>query len=174
MTAVSERPEGRGAQDADAFRRVLIATDGSECARAAVEQGLALARALGAAVMFVVVRHPPLPVLGDPYYEREVARELAAAQAAADEAMAAAAEAKIDADYELLVGPPADEILALAKSRGVDLVVVGSRGRSRLKGALLGSVSNAVADKSECPVLVVNQWTARARRRTATQRAAAV
>lgn len=173
MTAAAERPEAGSAQDAGVFRRVLIASDGSDCARAAVEQGLALARALGAAVMFVVVRHPPLPVLGEPYYEREVARELAKAQEAADDAMSAAAQAGIDADYELLVGTAADEILALAKSRSVDLVVVGSRGRGRFKGAFLGSVSNAVAERSECPVLVVNERVARAGRRTA-RRVAAV
>jgi nucleotide-binding universal stress UspA family protein len=160
--------------DTDVFRRVLVATDGSECARAAVEHALVLARGLGAAVMFVVVRHPPLPALGDPFHEREAARELAKAQAVADDAMKAAERAGIDADYELLAGAPADEILALAKSRGVDLVVVGSRGRGPIKGALLGGVSNAVADRSECPVLVVSERAARARRRLSAQRAAIV
>ena len=72
------------------FGRILIATDGSDCARGAVEQGLSLAAALGGAVMFVVVRQAPLPVLRDPYHEREVSRELASAQAAADDAMQAA------------------------------------------------------------------------------------
>jgi nucleotide-binding universal stress UspA family protein len=154
-----------------AIGRILIATDGSDCARAAVDEGLALANALGAAVMFVVVRHAPLPVLGDPYYQREVTRELDRARAAADEAMEAAAEAGLDADYELLEGAPADQILALAKSRGADLVVVGSRGRGRVKGALLGSVSSAVVHGSDGPVLVVNERAGRARTSAVSSRA---
>jgi nucleotide-binding universal stress UspA family protein len=153
------------------FGRILIATDGSDCARGAVEHGLSLAAALGGAVMFVVVRQAPLAVLGDPYYEREAGRELARAQAAADEAMVAAAQAGVDADYELLEGSPAERILALAKSRDADLVVVGSRGRGPVKGALLGSVSSAVAHAADRPVLVVNERAGRSRRLASTARA---
>jgi nucleotide-binding universal stress UspA family protein len=153
--------------------RILIATDGSEGAAAAVDEGLALAGALGASVMFAAVRHAPLAILGHPYYEREVSRELQKAQAAADDAMEAAARAGVDADYEILEGDVAAEILGLAESRRADLVVVGSRGRGPMKGALLGSVSSAVVRGADRPVVVVNERAARSRTLAARTRAAA-
>jgi len=50
------------------MHRILVATDGSPGSQAAVEDGVRLAKMLGAKVTFVAVAHPPLSVLGDPYY----------------------------------------------------------------------------------------------------------
>jgi len=52
-------------------------------------------------------------------------------------------------------GPPAKEIIALAEELGVDLIVVGSRDRGRLRRALTGSVCDQVVRRARCPVLVV-------------------
>ncbi len=49
---------------------ILIAVDGSTGSDRAVEEGLGLAAATGAAVTFVFVRQPPMPILGSPYYQR--------------------------------------------------------------------------------------------------------
>lgn len=51
-------------------------------------------------------------------------------------------------------GHPADEILSTAKEEGVDMIIVGSRGK-RLHNLLLGSVSREVVIRSDIPVLVV-------------------
>lgn len=48
----------------------------------------------------------------------------------------------------------AAEIIDFAREHGVDLIVVGSRGRGRLPGLLLGSVSQKVASAAPCPVLI--------------------
>ena len=59
--------------------RILIATDGSPGSLAAVEEGVRLAKLLGAEVIFTAVAHSPLPILGDPYLpacaERESRRD---------------------------------------------------------------------------------------------------
>ncbi len=51
-------------------------------------------------------------------------------------------------------GHPAEEILNTAKEEGVDMIVIGSRGK-RVSNFLMGSVSREVANKSEIPVLLV-------------------
>ena len=53
-------------------------------------------------------------------------------------------------------GDPAEEILALVRTQQVDLVCMGARGRGRVSGALLGSVSSAVLHHSPVPVVVLH------------------
>ncbi|MDQ0350288.1 nucleotide-binding universal stress UspA family protein [Alkalibacillus filiformis] len=62
---------------------------------------------------------------------------------------------EIDTDYEILLGPPAREIVKFAKDQDVDLVILGNRGLSGLKKIVMGSVSNKVTNDSHCPVLVI-------------------
>lgn len=145
-----------------AVKRILIATDGTAGGQAAVAEATALARALCAAVIVVTVR-PAIGLLGQPLYQRRLSAQLAKARATIDAARAILGREGIDADYEILEGDPAEEILAIAAAREVDLIAVGSRGLGPIPGALLGSVSAGVARRAECPVLVVKQTPARVR-----------
>ena len=56
---------------------------------------------------------------------------------------------------KIVYGSPINEITAYAKNNRFDLIVIGSRGQSRIKEAFLGSVANGVVHKSKIPVLVV-------------------
>jgi nucleotide-binding universal stress UspA family protein len=58
-------------------------------------------------------------------------------------------------------GDPAEEILALVREQPVDLICMGARGRGRVSGALLGSVSSAVLHHSPVPVVVLHPPQAR-------------
>ena len=53
-------------------------------------------------------------------------------------------------------GDPAEEILRFVRSEPVDLICMGARGRGRVSGALLGSVSSAVLHHSPVPVVVLH------------------
>ena len=61
----------------------------------------------------------------------------------------------LEVSTELLVGDPADEIVASADSHDADLIVIGSRGHGALASAILGSVSLGVLHETRRPVLVV-------------------
>jgi nucleotide-binding universal stress UspA family protein len=138
------------------MRSILISADGSPGADAAVTDGLELARQAGAKVLFVNVR-PTISLLGAPYEQEKLSEQLTIAREALEGATARASELGVEAESEILEGDPAERILGLARSRDVDLVVVGSRGRGGVSAALLGSVSRAVVNGADRPVLVVKQ-----------------
>lgn len=139
------------------MKTILIATDGSTAARAALERGLDLAEETSAGVVFVAVRRPAVPVFGDRYWQSSITNELARLRPALAAAIAEAEARGIDADYDLLEGDAAEEILRLARSRDVKLIVVGSRGLGAVRSAILGSVSKRVLHEADRPVLVVNE-----------------
>lgn len=56
---------------------------------------------------------------------------------------------------EVKLGDPAEMILECARTNGAEAVVVGRRGRGRLKGLLIGSVSQKLVSLCEYPVIVV-------------------
>jgi nucleotide-binding universal stress UspA family protein len=135
-------------------KEIVVATDGSAGASVAVEQGVWLAKMLGAKVTFVAVARAPFAVLGDPYYRRALTADLARARSAIADAVVAAEERRVPYETEILEGSPAEKILDVAGTHGADLIVIGSRGRGAVTGAVLGSVSSDVVHRSDRPVLV--------------------
>jgi nucleotide-binding universal stress UspA family protein len=143
------------------MKEFLVAIDGSEGSDAAIDEAVELAPGLGAHVTFAFVRKPPSTLLGYPYYERLLRHELATARETLDSAIDRADDAGIDSEGEILEGDPVDEILSFADNRGVDLIVMGSRGRGAFAGALLGSVSSGVVQHANVPVLVAKERSGR-------------
>lgn len=140
--------------DSHSIERILIATDGSPGSLAAAEEGVRLAKLLGADVIFVAVAPAPLPALGDPFYQRALSVNLGSMRTALAKTTPYAEERRVTYETELLQGSPAKAVLELAKSRDVDLIVVGSRGLGAVKAALLGSVSSEIVHHADRPVLV--------------------
>ena len=60
----------------------------------------------------------------------------------------------LEVEFEVGKGKPADEILKFAKEKSVDLIIVGTVGKSALKVALTGSVARNVVNHAPCPVIV--------------------
>jgi nucleotide-binding universal stress UspA family protein len=146
------------------MKRIVIAYDGSEGSREALATGVETARATGAVATLVYVRHTPLPIVGDPFYERALSRELHRGRDVLAEARVFAADAGVVAETELLEGDPAEQIVDLARLRGAELIVVGSRGRGAVAESLLGSVSHAIVHGADRPVLVARRRARRKRR----------
>ena len=149
------------------YANILLSTDGSAVARKGVKHGIALAKALNAKVTVITVTEP-LPIyLGtgfdsgwipskDEIDSFDAARKKFAGKVL-DEARAMAEQTGISA--ELLHIPnahPATTIIETAKSKGCDLIVMGSHGRRGLKKLFLGSQTSEVLVGGSVPVLVVH------------------
>lgn len=145
------------------MNEILVATDGTENGRHALDEAVELAAAAGARLTVVYVRHAPLPVLGEPVYQRALSADLRHANETVAIAAGVAHTAGVEAETEVLEGDPAKRIAELARTRDVDLIVVGSRGLGALAGALLGSVSRDVVHHADRPVLVATRRAARSR-----------
>lgn len=145
------------------MKQILVATDGSETSRAALEEAIELAAAAKAKLTVVYVRPGPLPVLGEPVYQRSLSAELGHANETLAIATGLARTAGVEAEGEVLEGDPAKRIVELARARDAGLIVVGSRELGALSRTLLGSVSSDVLHHADRPVLVVVRKAARRR-----------
>ncbi|WP_254839763.1 universal stress protein [Natronomonas marina] len=138
------------------YDRILVATDGSPTARRATAQAVELARQTGAALHAVYVvetRTGYDNAIVDPEVVR---RNLEADGREALAAVETEAGSDLAVTAAIREGVPHEELLAYADEHGVDLVVVGAKGRSAFKTRLLGSVTEALLHSGSVPVLVVD------------------
>jgi nucleotide-binding universal stress UspA family protein len=129
--------------------KILFAVDLGPNSRAAIPAVARLAHDTGSEVVLLYVRDPASSMAFGRALER-IATGFA--------------EAGVKAVVEVRAAPPAEvagRILAAAKADHADLIALGSRGLSDLRGIFAGSVSHSVIAHSDCPVLVVRRGTRR-------------
>jgi nucleotide-binding universal stress UspA family protein len=136
----------------------LIPTDFSASAEQALDYAIRLARTLNARLTVLHVLQP-VPMAGagmgivlPETYLQEVKE---AVQRDMEAALARVTAAGLTAERIVLSGVPFQEIIETAKARQVDLIVMGTHGRTGLMYVLLGSVAEQVIRLAPCSVLVV-------------------
>lgn len=146
------------------FKKLLVPVDGSEVSDLAIQQGVTLARQLGAAITgFVVEALPALPSMGThlPTYRSEVKAHEAQTEAHARQVLArfekAAADAGVpfEGQYERN-DDVADAIVGAADRHGCDMIVMATHGRGAFGKMLFGSQTKRVMTLSKRPLLVLH------------------
>jgi len=140
--------------------KILVAADGSKHSIDAVRF---LTNHIGwireAPQVDLLYVHPPMPKLSglgtvigkkqlERYYQEQGAEALAAARQLLD-------AAKMPYNAHVLVGPPAETIVAHAKKARCDLLLIGHRGMSAAASMVLGSIATKLLQLSPIPVLLV-------------------
>ena len=143
------------------FERIVVGTDGSETATAAVRQAIELAKLTNAKVDLVAA-FEPVPQSRLREEQQEVPGDIQYAvgpredvNAILETAVGIAKQEGLDAEPYPREGDPADAILDVAEEIGADLIVVGNKGMTGAKRFLLGSVPNKVSHHAPCGVLIV-------------------
>ena len=140
--------------------RILVPTDFSETADAALEYAKTLATNLGASVHLLhVFQDPNVPAA----YANEVfvpppdlrEHDLAAARTNLLKRMSAEDETRFAGTHAIVEGLTAKEIVKYAEQYAIDLIVMGTHGRRGVAHLLLGSVAEHVVRTARCPVLTV-------------------
>jgi nucleotide-binding universal stress UspA family protein len=136
------------------FQHILFATDFGEPAEKAEVVAVALALELGARLSILHVYTIPAPLYAGAvtWPTEDLA---AAARGALTETLARVEQRGATCDGILEMGTAWERIVATAKERDIDLIVVGTHGRRGLNRALLGSVAERVVRLSPVPVLTV-------------------
>jgi nucleotide-binding universal stress UspA family protein len=145
------------------FTKILAATDFSDDSNNALAYAEELARRFSAEIVVMHVDQPLAPVtvselspgLDVGAMNRIAEEQRLLAQRELDQLTARLRESGLKSRGMLKVGAPFLEIISAAHNDGVDLIVLGTHGRTGLAHVLMGSVAERVVRKAHCPVLTI-------------------
>jgi nucleotide-binding universal stress UspA family protein len=143
------------------FSKILVALDGSEASMDAASYAISMAKKDDAQLIGLTVSHLPLYSYGlavpPDNLKQAKEKEMVESKKWFDRFVQSAEEHHVRLRTELIDSQLSVEasIVEYAESENIDLIVLGTRGRSGFKKLLLGSVASGVVNYATCPVLVV-------------------
>jgi nucleotide-binding universal stress UspA family protein len=142
------------------LQRILVPTDFSDCSTIALRYGAALAERFGSEVHIVhvvqdLVALAPEPGLSFPPPGEYLQELQSSAERSLERLPGEGVALAGPVTRRVLQGPPFVELIRYAREQDIDLIVMGTHGRSGLAHVLLGSVAERVVRKAPCPVLTV-------------------
>jgi nucleotide-binding universal stress UspA family protein len=137
------------------MKKILFPTDYSTCGNAALQMATSLARDTGATLMIVHVEEPPLAYGGGEMYYGVPEPDTEELERMLKEVVPL--DPSVPYEHRLITGDPAQTVVDLAKEEEVDIIVLGTHGRTGLSRLLMGSVAEAIVRRAACPVLTVKQ-----------------
>ncbi len=141
-------------------KKVLCATDGSVYGDAAAAEAVMIAKRCGAELTFISAVHSETASAFD-IVQSQMQRELIAenelrvAESSLKSAKEYAEKENVESESLVRAGRTYEVIVKTASDKGVDLIVVGSHGRTGVDRLLMGSVAERVVGTAECAILVV-------------------
>ncbi len=135
------------------IKRILFPSDFSHTGDKALAMAESLARDSGAKIYIVHVEEPPTAYGGGEMYygmlepDLEQLKELLAKVKPKDP--------QLEYEHHMVTGEPADAIARFAADHDIDMIVMGTHGRTGLLRLMMGSVAEAVVRRAKCAVLTV-------------------
>ena len=139
------------------YKRILVPTDGSEFAKKAQRHALFLAKVTGAEIIAVSVTENNfvngLPLDDEVYQLNQILKERSEENLKEFDKLN---NENLKITHVIREGSPAKVILEVAKDEKIDLIVMGSSGKSGFDRFIMGSVADKVVNSAKCAVLVVH------------------
>jgi nucleotide-binding universal stress UspA family protein len=139
------------------FKKILVATDGSEYSRHAFSAAVEIARGFGSEIelLHVIMKHPHIMASEVSAGIDMTSMEYEAiSKTAIEDTMVGIDVGEIKVETKIVHGYPSQEVVEEAK-KGADLIVMGTKGHGPWAGAIMGSITQRVVSNAPCPVLVV-------------------
>jgi nucleotide-binding universal stress UspA family protein len=137
------------------LNKIFVPVDGSDHSMRAAEYALELARLMDAEIVLIHCHRPFPVVLGEPYFQKAINKIMEKSNQLLDPYRKLFRESGVRFTERILEGPAGDVISDVAEIEKADMIIMGSRGHSDLKGLFLGSVAHRVLHSAPCPVLVI-------------------
>ncbi len=153
------------------FEKILVPLDGSDHSVRALEKAVQIAKKFSSKVTLIhaysvsmqpiilpeptTLSSPTIPILTAAEISRVVEAARATGERILKDGEARAKAEGVVVEALIVEGHAVQEIVRTAKEGNFDLIVMGARGVSHIRGLLLGSVSDGVIHHALCPVLVV-------------------
>jgi nucleotide-binding universal stress UspA family protein len=142
------------------FSKILVGVDGSAFSEEGLKSAVDLAKTYHGRLIilhvllrrFYAVTPSEAGVLATTVFVKEIETE---GKEIMEKAESFVRGEGVDYECKVVQGVPAEEIIRVAQSEKVDLIVIGSRGLTEVRAFLLGSVSDKVSHHAKCPVLIV-------------------
>ncbi len=145
--------------ESEIYRNILIATDGSKLSEHTIKYGVELAKLGGsklyAAYVVDTADFASIPMESDAGWETMYSLLKEEGKQATQNVEDIAERAGVDVEQVLLEGHPAHEIIEFSSKNDIDIIVMGTHGKSGLNRFILGSVAEKVIRSSKIPVFVV-------------------
>jgi nucleotide-binding universal stress UspA family protein len=136
-------------------KKILFPTDFSHTGDAALAMATALARDSGATLLIVHVEEPPMAYGGGELYYGMPNPATADLEKMLHEVKPL--DPDVPCEYRMITGDPASAVVRLAEEEEVDMIIMGTHGRTGLSRLLMGSVAEAIVRRAKCPVLTFKQ-----------------
>lgn len=141
------------------YRKIMVATDGSELVRKAVDSAIEIAKLSEAklyAVYVIALGGYSITPYIDAEWEKSMKEQLTTeGKEATTYVENAGRAANVKVESVILEGSPADEVIDFAEKNDIDLIVMGTHGKSAIQRFLIGSVAENVVRHSKKTVFVV-------------------
>lgn len=142
------------------IKNILIPIDYSERSGATMSYAVSLAKEYDAKLHLVHVYEPPIAYTDGGFAATVLPpADVIDVEAERDRLTAAIPSGDLAVQTQFVIGNPSEELVDYAKAQNVDLIVMGTHGRTGLTRLLMGSVAEGVLRHASCPVLTVKQPT---------------